>query len=192
MISRRWTFIAVMVYGAVSLVLLGLKTLSAGEGRDIIPSAVEESQPLQGRRALRAFYTAPPVIPHEIEKPLDSVDCLRCHAKVTRLDDGRVAMASPHPQYYNCQQCHVQAKMVPSAKEPATSWHGLDEPTRGERGYLISPPTVPHRIYLRENCLSCHGPQNPDMRMRTSHPERSSCLQCHVPDPRHEFTINRD
>ncbi len=138
------------------------------------------------RESLRAFYFAPPVVPHEVESR-GSNDCLRCHLQVTKLEDGRVAMQTPHPQFSNCLQCHVPSKTPGREKEVLTDWEGLEEPKRGMRGFLVSPPTVPHRIYLRENCLSCHGPKNPNMRLRTSHPERSRCLQCHVPNVDQEF-----
>jgi cytochrome c-type protein NapB len=143
--------------------------------------AVEQDQ----RARLRAFYTAPPVISHEVESQ-DAKDCLRCHLKVTRSQDGRVAMQTPHPQMTSCLQCHAPG--FPGADLNVESrWQGLEEPKRGTRWFWTSPPTVPHRIFLRENCLSCHGPENPDMRLRTPHPERTSCLQCHVPDENRQF-----
>lgn len=137
------------------------------------------------RSTLRAFYTAPPVIPHGAETPEDK-DCLHCHRSVTRTEDGRVAQATPHPQFSNCLQCHAPA-LPGGGKDVGSAWQGLKEPKRGDRWTTVSPPTVPHRIFMRENCLSCHGPENPDMRVRTSHPERTHCLQCHVPDYEKEF-----
>ncbi len=137
------------------------------------------------RSQLRAFYTAPPVIPHSVESR-NPQDCLRCHAQVTPLDDGRIAMATPHPQFFNCQQCHVQKDMT-GKDQVENNWVGLKEPQYGERWSGVSPPTVPHRIFLREKCLSCHSSENPNQRLRTPHPERSACLQCHVPDASKEF-----
>lgn len=148
------------------------------------PTVVERG----GRAATRAFYAAPPVIPH----PLDSQevrDCLRCHRQVTRLEGGRVAMQTPHAEMSSCLQCHVpQLPSVPGGSRPvASTWVGLEEPQRGQRWFWTSPPTVPHRRFMRENCLSCHGPKNPDTRLRTTHPERTQCLQCHVPSRRDEL-----
>jgi cytochrome c-type protein NapB len=43
---------------------------------------------------------------------------------------------------------------------------------------------------MRDDCMSCHGPQGL-FGLRTPHPDRQSCLQCHVPnaelDQRHFF-----
>jgi nitrate reductase cytochrome c-type subunit len=50
----------------------------------------------------------------------------------------------------------------------------------------MAPPLVPHVVYSEDfNCLVCHG--NQDFRFRGQrvkwcpHPERTACLQCHVP-----------
>ncbi|MCA9407312.1 MAG: nitrate reductase cytochrome c-type subunit [Candidatus Omnitrophica bacterium] len=156
--------------------------------KTVIDKIIEKEKIVeQDKRAiLRAFYSAPPVIPHDVDEPRDAKDCLRCHLNVTKLDDGRVGMQTPHPQFSNCLQCHVPGYADGGKKLP-TSWEGLEEPKRGDRWFIMSPPTVPHRIRMRENCLSCHGPENPDMRLRTSHPERSNCLQCHVPQYGNDF-----
>ena len=45
-----------------------------------------------------------------------------------------------------------------------------------------SPPTIPHTLQLRENCLACHGGAASRVEIRTSHPERPRCRQCHVPE----------
>lgn len=144
-----------------------------------------EERSANDRKNLRAFYTAPPVIPHEVESR-DSKDCLRCHATVTDLGSGRIAMATPHPQFTNCQQCHV-SKDLSGLLQVDNSWRGLEEPQYGERWSGVSPPMIPHRTFLRENCLSCHGAEHPNMRMRTPHPNRTSCTQCHVPNASREF-----
>lgn len=168
--------------------------LSADEenGKDVVDVIIEEEEIVdEDRRAmLRAFYSAPPVIPHEVESR-DSKDCLRCHLQVTRLDDGRVAMQTPHPQFLSCLQCHAPD---PSGERETveSSWQGLKEPQRGGRWFTVSPPTIPHRIFLRENCLSCHGPQNPNTRLRTTHPERTRCLQCHLPNDQNEFELRNE
>jgi nitrate reductase (cytochrome), electron transfer subunit len=39
---------------------------------------------------------------------------------------------------------------------------------------------VPHPIFMRENCLSCHGAAGPEP-IRTTHPWQTNCLQCHAP-----------
>jgi nitrate reductase (cytochrome), electron transfer subunit len=48
------------------------------------------------------------------------------------------------------------------------------------RAFDGAPPTIPHSTLMRTDCLSCHGPQGL-YGLRTPHPERQSCLQCHAP-----------
>ena len=43
-----------------------------------------------------------------------------------------------------------------------------------------SPPLIPHDIQGRQKCAACHvGPSSP-RELRTSHPERLNCMQCHI------------
>lgn len=184
------------LYGLLTFFLFVQNVLLANEKKekDVVDIIIEEEKIVDEdqRATLRAFYSAPPVIPHEVESQ-DAKNCLRCHLNVTKLDDGRVAMQTPHPQFSSCLQCHApslsadQAGLPGKGKKVESSWKGLTEPKRGDRWFTVSPPTIPHRIFLRENCLSCHGPQNPNTRLRTTHPERTSCLQCHVPNRSNEF-----
>ena len=44
-----------------------------------------------------------------------------------------------------------------------------------------SPPVIPHKLFMRENCLSCHAGPSAPKEIRMSHPERVNCRQCHVP-----------
>lgn len=186
--NKRVIFVIVFLCAPVTLLFFCRKGLSAHEGSTLQRIESREKIVDEDRRAvLRAFYTAPPVFPHGIESR-DSKDCLRCHLRVTKVDDTRVAMKTPHPQFSNCLQCHVTS-LPGGSQEIGGSWEGLKEPKRGDRWFTISPPVIPHRIALRENCLSCHGPENPDTRLRTPHPQRTSCLQCHVPDHQNEFEV---
>lgn len=175
------TLSIILLYFILSSILFVQRKLSAGE-EDTVQSIITQEHIIEkDRRAmLRAFYTAPPVIPHEVESE-DAKKCLECHLNVTRLEDDRIAMQTPHPEFSNCMQCHVRGQRN-SFDSSRSQWQGLEEPRQGDRWFTLSPPTVPHRIYLRENCLSCHGPQNPDTRLRTTHPHRTSCLQCHIPN----------
>lgn len=59
-------------------------------------------------------------------------------------------------------------------------------PANQRRSQPLGPPLVPHVVYEADfNCLVCHG--NRDFRFRGQpvkwcpHPERTACLQCHVP-----------
>ncbi len=139
---------------------------------------------LSKREDLRAFYTAPPVIPHEVTDNRGNKECLYCHNEVLKIEN-RFSVKTPHPQFTNCQQCHVQ-RLKPETPV-ASTWQGLKEPKQGTRAHEVAPPTIPHRIFLRENCNTCHGAKNPNKVMRGPHPERSNCMQCHVKGPRREF-----
>ena len=177
--NQRKIFLAgVLLYGGASFFPFVQNALSAEK---IIEKGKTKDH--DGRAALRAFYTAPPVIPHEVESR-DSRDCLLCHS--TTLKDGWEMAQTPHPPFSNCLQCH--APSLPGGDlEVANAWKGLEEPQRDKRWAKTSPPTVPHRIFMRENCLVCHGPDNSNMRLKTPHPERASCLQCHALKYNREF-----
>lgn len=187
---KKNIIVGVLVYITIACVLFVKNNVSASQRSNYEKVVKQEKIVDQDKRAmLRAFYTAPPVVPHDIESE-DSRDCLRCHLNVTKTEDERVAMQTPHPQLSSCLQCHVPTNSKGELSQ-GSQWQGLKEPKRGDRWFTVSPPTMPHRVTLRENCLSCHGPENPDMRLRTSHPERTSCLQCHVPNYQNEFEIKR-
>ncbi|HJN18818.1 MAG TPA: hypothetical protein QGH10_25160 [Armatimonadota bacterium] len=147
------------------------------------------SQGTAKRSDLRAFYTAPPVIPHEVTTERNSKACMVCHKNVLKLGD-RVSVRTPHPKLRNCLQCHVRAAVpewMISQPSVENAWQGLEEPTIGSRAHVDAPPVIPHRLFLRRACLICHGPKHPNEAMRTSHPERTSCRQCHVADRNAEF-----
>jgi len=128
----------------------------------------------------RAFYTAPPVVPHALA-PGDEGSCLGCHQDVVTMGD-RVSPKTPHPELSSCVQCHAygRAWLGGGNTEVNNSWEGLEEPRQGTRQHAQAPPTIPHRLFMRENCNSCHAKDNPNPRLRGPHPERSSCLQCHA------------
>lgn len=137
---------------------------------------------LGARSERRAFNGAPPVIPHAAHA-LDDRSCLACHGQDLRIG-ARTAKALPHPYLTNCTQCHVPG--TPSIFEglggmlAENGWQGIAAPKSGPRATPGAPPSVPHTLQMRDNCLACHGPHGwPGM--QTTHPERQSCLQCHAP-----------
>lgn len=155
---------------------------------DIDPVIAEERA---ARASRRAFYTAPPVIPHELF-PASAGDCLTCHRE-EGIYFGKVSSKTPHPELVNCNQCHLPSRPAfaeVEAESPPTTWKGLESPTDGTRAHVVAPPTMPHRKLLREDCQSCHSAQSPFASMRGPHPERSSCTQCHVAVSNHEFRID--
>jgi len=134
------------------------------------------------RASRRAFYTAPPVVSHEGASGMNVAACLGCH--------GQAGTRTPHPQHTNCMQCHVAAEnpFGESVDLPANTFAGLAPPRSLVPAAAETPPSMPHRLTLRENCLACHDPDGMYESLRTPHPERVNCVQCHLPLPAAEFT----
>ncbi len=132
------------------------------------------------RADLRAYYGAPPVIPHLVEE-LGRGNCRSCHEQGL-IYGGQVAVARPHPYVGECRQCHVEQR--PDAKPPVkNTFVGLGEPERIPPAYPGAPPPIPHYTRMRSECLNCHGPRgHPEL--RTPHPRWTNCTQCHVPQER--------
>jgi nitrate reductase (cytochrome), electron transfer subunit len=133
------------------------------------------------RKEHRAYDGAPPTIPHEVDHQ-DVPGCLSCHEKGMKLG-GRVAPRISHPSYQSCVQCHVVGDSPrPLARYPdipKNGFVGMASAGNGSRAWGGAPPTMPHSTHMRDECSSCHGPTGlPGL--RTSHPERQSCVQCHA------------
>jgi len=139
---------------------------------------------LTARSAMRAYDGAPPVIPHAIEGS-STFECLACHEKGA-LVAGKRAPAMSHDRKDSCTQCHVAAGGPPSpVPAPLTSstFVGTPSPSKGERAWAGAPPTIPHSTWMRGTCGSCHGVAGA-LGMRSTHPWRDSCTQCHAPSAR--------
>ena len=183
----KWRYILFVILSVMLLDLYILPQASVAEKKMQDKEHQHVQKQEDDRSKLRAFYTAPPVIPHEVTFPRGNKECLYCHKEVLQVQN-RVSVKTPHTEFSNCQQCHVQGNIENPIKV-GTSWSGLKEPKKETRAHEFAPPTIPHRIALRENCLSCHGPKNPDEKLRTSHPERTNCMQCHVQMEGREFNV---
>lgn len=135
------------------------------------------------RAARRAYDGAPPTVPHAVGQ-MDVPNCLTCHGEGMRLR-GHAASVISHQTVASCVQCHVVMEgPMPGAALPGdlsqdNSFVGRAAPGRGERAWPVAPPTIPHSTWMRENCASCHGALSAGL--RTSHPWRQSCTQCHAP-----------
>ena len=154
----------------------------------VLPGCQENSQgttaltPTAVRASRRAFDGAPPVIPHE---PLGPA-CATCHSDLGKPVPGMgFAPANPHAgvsyagALQNCRQCHVSQAADNSFA--ATNFTGLRQAVRGgERLFPTAPPVIPHRVFMRENCLSCHDGPGARPEIRCTHPDRVNCRQCHV------------
>ncbi len=147
----------------------------------------QRAESLAQRQDRRAFDGAPPVVPHPI--PQDSTAaCLACHGNGMAIKD-RVASKISHAHYGSCTQCHVPAKTGPRittdpillAAVADNVFAGALAPPKGERAFPGAPPTTPHSTLMRSDCNSCHGPTGL-FGLRTPHPDRQRCVQCHAPN----------
>jgi cytochrome c-type protein NapB len=138
------------------------------------------------RARLRAYEGAPPRIPHAVRQN-SAAECLACHENGLRFR-GRLAPPMSHTAMASCTQCHVvaespipgQAALVPDPRAVPSAFVGLAATPLGDRAWDIAPPQIPHRTFMRERCTSCHGVNGRDP-MRSTHPHRGSCEQCHAP-----------
>ena len=166
----------------VTMLIGGLLAWSVDKKQPVKKAAVsKQDQERSNRAALRAFYGAPPVIPHEITAR-NSAECLHCHKEVKELAE-RTSAKTPHMQMSSCTQCHVPA--APQIGEKITvesNFKGLKEPKGDNRANPYAPPTVPHSSPYRDstNCTTCHTSDSPYEILQFDHPDRSSCQQCHV------------
>ncbi len=148
----------------------------------------QRDQILIERFARRAFDGAPPVIPHAINSR-DNESCIVCHAIGSNwIIAGRRAPEISHPYMSSCTQCHVSGDRAgfaryagPTGLKISSDFVGTLRPGAGSRAYPGAPPTVPHPVWMRQNCNSCHGPEQPHA-ISSPHPYRQNCLQCHAPN----------
>lgn len=155
-------------------------------GRDADP-APADADPAARQRSLarraerRAYDGAPPVIPHPVDARTVTA-CLACHEHGLRLGE-LTASPMPHESYTSCTQCHAPVAPRELAQQatpwPASTFEGLAAPVTGERAWTGAPPVISHGTWMREDCLSCHGPNGANG-LRSTHPWRQSCTQCHA------------
>lgn len=131
--------------------------------------------------ARRAYPGAPPIIPHPLADATSygGRTCLACHADggwVPKLD--AYAPVTPHPELTSCVQCHVPA--AASSLFRATTFARAARPAIGQAALPGSPPAIPHDLQMRDNCLACHAGPSAVREIRTTHPERINCRQCHA------------
>ncbi len=169
------------------LLLLSLIPFFAGcsdHRWDSVPGTEDALKSSAAVRAARRLYDgAPPTIPHDNF----GVACSGCHDSDGISVSGLgFAPASPHDDTreegaaQRCRQCHVF--VTTNELFVANAFQGLEQDMRaGGRLYTGAPPTIPHKIFMRENCAACHTGPAAREEIRTSHPERTRCRQCHVP-----------
>lgn len=171
------TSVVVFRYLAIGTLILGLISCNRSEKDEDIASP--ELTETSVRSARRAFDGAPPVIPHE---PLGAA-CITCHTETGKLVPNMAfAPANPHGElgnFRNCKQCHVFRQG--DDRFAQTTFVGQPVALRlGERLFPGAPPTIPHSLLMRNNCLACHSGPTARPEIRCTHTERVNCVQCHV------------
>ena len=159
-------------------------------------------------RFVRAYPGAPPRIPHGFTADeFRTGACNTCHQRGGYSPRFNAYVpVTPHPDMPACLQCHVGRDEVTGVSLPdmdpsmackqchlpgAAHWQ---ESLRGWQPLAWSPPAkvvvpgkvppIPHDLFFRGNCLACHSGPGAVAEIRTTHPERAECRQCHVaPDP---------
>ena len=129
----------------------------------------------------RAYPGAPPLIPHPVEPDIanENKRCLACHLK-----GGYVAKweaftpVTPHPEKISCGQCHLGVQDEGVFKR--ATWKKINPPELARAALADSPHPIPHGLQMRENCIACHATPATPEKIRSDHPERINCLQCHV------------
>lgn len=154
---------------------------------------------------LRAYPGAPPRIPHPLTADEFRTDaCRTCHERGGfSVRFAAYVPLTPHPERGICLQCHVGLDSVIGASAPdpnpnarcpqchapdgkpkpevSATWPSTVWPTLARLTPDQDPPPIPHDLPYRENCLTCHAGQAAVEEIRTKHPERANCRQCHVP-----------
>ncbi len=153
------------------------------EPRVAVPGSAGSKTSAVVRADRRAYDGAPPVIAHEDF----GMDCNSCHNEAGMEVEG-IGFAPPSPHeattgmsaISRCRQCHVF--QATAELFVANEFQGLTQDLRhGRRLNPLAPPTIPHKTFMRENCLACHSGPAAREPIRTDHPERVRCRQCHVP-----------
>jgi nitrate reductase (cytochrome), electron transfer subunit len=157
-------------------------------------------------RYLRAYPGAPPRIPHGLTPTeFRTSACNTCHERGGY--SARFAAyvpLTPHPEQRMCLQCHVGDDAVTGISQPSSDpnsrcpqCHGSGGAPRAYANAKLdwrttawpelprltpdrNPLPIPHDLASRGNCLPCHAGPAAVAEIRTGHPERADCRQCHV------------
>ncbi|MDA1265775.1 MAG: hypothetical protein O2816_11905, partial [Planctomycetota bacterium] len=131
------------------------------------------------RQANRSYDGAPPVITHSALGA-----CITCHG-AQRIQVPGLGVAPPHPHgetpgmaVARCEQCHVFQRTDEEFR--GSTFRAWESDAGDRRAFEGAPPTMPHRTFGHEDCLSCHGSPTTPESLHCSHPERARCAQCHV------------
>jgi cytochrome c-type protein NapB len=157
-------------------------------------------------RYLRAYPGAPPRIPHGLTPAeFRTSACNTCHQRGGYSQRfAAYVPVTPHPERVMCLQCHVGEDEFTGTSRPSSDpnsrcpqchgsggeprayanttldWRTNAWPQLPRRTRDGSPPLIPHDLESRGNCLPCHAGPAAVAEIRTMHPERADCRQCHV------------
>ena len=155
----------------------------------VLQTEEDRTNALNWRAKRRAYEGTPPTIPHPITEYNKEV-CLACHGAGLRFK-GLVATVISHPKFTNCTQCHISVINPIATRSSKVGLIGTQEtrPNKLEDKKILEkleasifgklPPTIPHDTWMMQECNSCHG-LNGVHGIRTPHPDRTNCAQCHV------------
>jgi cytochrome c-type protein NapB len=156
-------------------------------------------------RFLRGYPGAPPRIPHGVTaEEYRTGACRECHERGGySLRFAAYVPVTPHPEMGGCLQCHVGDDLAmgflvpgadpntrcvqchgPSGGTPqaaaAATWAAAVWPPLDARIPDRRPPTIPHDLMFREDCVACHSGPGAVTEIRTPHASRTECRDCHV------------
>ncbi len=155
-----------LLLSGVSLVLGSCNDISAAKAGSL------------SLRANRAYSGAPPTINHKVRE-LGRTECTTCHIDGNAMDcQDKPSPKTPHAELDRCLQCHVEKTTDNLYKQTRFSAKPY---AMGVRSQPEGPPHIPHPLTLRENCVGCHATRTTPIQIRTDHPERQRCMQCHIP-----------
>ncbi len=166
----------------LTLAIMALMGCAASQELAADPDQLSElkSRPYQ-RADRRAFDGAPPIVPHGSF----GADCASCHGeKGVGIEGLGFSPPSPHGETdgmgsARCRQCHVTKETEGTFAD--SRFLGLEpEPVPGPRHHELAPPMIPHRVFMREDCVACHAGPAARQDIQTAHPERTRCQQCHL------------
>ena len=182
------------------------RTSAAGLAIDPTPGPRRSAHPrtLATYRSLRSYPGAPPRVPHGLTpNEFRTGGCTTCHERGGFSQRfGAYVPVTPHPEMGQCLQCHVGNAQLMAISLPGTdssarcrqchslsggrwtdstlSWTPMAWPEIARVRRQGDPPLIPHTLEMRANCLACHSPPSAVAEIRTSHPERAACRQCHL------------
>jgi len=146
----------------------------------------------------RELPSAPRILGHH---PGDELarDCLDCHLSAADAELLGLHVEPPQqvghplggPGFEACLDCHrrdahaaldTAAAATDGARSACLGCHAAFASPDGALPAPTAPlpPRIPHRLFMRERCLSCHG-EHGAAGLAVEHASRSQCLQCHLP-----------